>query len=135
VIYLCPLYLSLTPTHQYTHKNTQLQRATSHCHSFTVNICLSYGSRGDIVNACRSVAACVKGGDFALDEIDEKMISDRLSTGGGADPDLLIRTSGEYRLSNFLLWQVRCILCTIYAICYNTVPPQRYILQLFYLQF
>eukprot|EP00601_Ochromonadales_sp_CCMP2298_P000064 CAMPEP_0173182272 /NCGR_PEP_ID=MMETSP1141-20130122/7741_1 /TAXON_ID=483371 /ORGANISM="non described non described, Strain CCMP2298" /LENGTH=350 /DNA_ID=CAMNT_0014105339 /DNA_START=187 /DNA_END=1239 /DNA_ORIENTATION=+ len=84
----------------------ELQRATSHCHSFTVNICLSYGSRGDIVNACRSVAACVKGGDFAPDEIDEKMISDRLSTGGGADPDLLIRTSGEYRLSNFLLWQM-----------------------------
>ena len=68
-------------------------------------ICLAYGSREEILAAVRSIAADHASGDVSIDEIDEIMISKRLYTGGLPDPDLIIRTSGEERISNFLLWQ------------------------------
>jgi len=72
-----------------------------------LNLCLAlnYGSRQEMVAAVQSIADKVKNGDLDSDEIDETIFSGALSTSDMPDPDLLIRTSGECRLSNFLLWQ------------------------------
>ncbi|MEN3973858.1 isoprenyl transferase [Emcibacter sp. SYSU 3D8] len=71
----------------------------------TLTIAISYGAQAEIVNAARLIAAAHKRGDLDLDEIDEGMFSRFLYTESMPDPDLLIRTSGEQRLSNFMLWQ------------------------------
>ena len=70
-----------------------------------MNIALNYGGREEIVSAVKNVCADVQKGDINPQEITEKMFSDYLYTAGQPDIDLLIRTSGEQRLSNFLLWQ------------------------------
>jgi len=72
-----------------------------------LNLCLAlnYGSRHEMVSAVQAIAKKVKKGDLKLDEINETIFSNTLSTSDMPNPDLLIRTSGEYRLSNFLLWQ------------------------------
>ena len=72
----------------------------------TLNLALSYGSRAEVVDAVRQVARDAVAGRIDPDAITESVISDRLYTAGLPDPDLLIRTSGELRLSNFLLWQL-----------------------------
>jgi len=71
-----------------------------------LNLAVSYGSRAEIVEAVRSIGESVRRGQLPVSAIDEALISARLQTAGQPDPDLLIRTSGELRLSNFLLWQV-----------------------------
>jgi undecaprenyl diphosphate synthase len=71
----------------------------------TLVLALSYGSREEIVAAAREVAGQVARGELAEDAIDETVFASHLSTVGIPDPDLIIRTSGEQRLSNFLLWQ------------------------------
>ena len=71
----------------------------------TFNIALNYGGRDEIVKATRKIAEQVKQGKIDVDEINEKMVSDNLYTAGEPDPDLVIRTSGEIRLSGFLPWQ------------------------------
>jgi len=73
--------------------------------TISVNIALSYGARAELVEAMRSLAARVASGELAPSDIDEAEIEGALQTAGLPDPDLLIRTSGEQRLSNFLLWQ------------------------------
>lgn len=70
-----------------------------------LNIAINYGGRQEIVNGVRNIAEQVKKGKLKPSDIDENMISDSLYTAGMPDPDLIIRPSGEYRLSNFLLWQ------------------------------
>ena len=70
-----------------------------------VNICINYGSRDEIVQATRSLARKVEAGELAPEKIDESLFERELLTAGVPDPDLLIRTSGEQRISNFLLWQ------------------------------
>ena len=72
----------------------------------TLNLFISYGSRAEILRATRSIAADVAAGRLSPGEITEADIEKRLFTAGCPDPDLLIRTSGEQRISNFLLWQV-----------------------------
>lgn len=69
-------------------------------------IALSYGSRHEIVNAAKKIAALAKRGDIEPSDIDLKMFSDMLYTKSIPDPDILIRTSGERRISNYLLWQL-----------------------------
>lgn len=69
-------------------------------------IATNYGGRQEILQACRSIAAAVKDGTLALEDIDESVFERHLYTSGICDPDLLIRTSGEMRISNFLLWQM-----------------------------
>ncbi len=69
-------------------------------------IALNYGSRDEIVRAVRAIARSVKEGELDPGQIDEETISSHLDTAGIPDPDLLIRTSGELRLSNYLLWQL-----------------------------
>jgi undecaprenyl diphosphate synthase len=70
-----------------------------------LTVALSYGGRAEIARAARLIAAAVKAGEIALDQIDEDLFARHLLTVDIPDPDLLIRTSGEQRLSNFLLWQ------------------------------
>ena len=72
----------------------------------TLTIALSYGSRTEISDACRSIAQLVKDKHIDPSDIDPELFSQHLSTGTLPDPDLLIRTSGEQRISNFLLWQM-----------------------------
>lgn len=74
--------------------------------SMSLVLALSYSSKWEITEAVRSIASKVKTGELALDEIDDKLISNELTTTFMPDPDLLIRTGKEQRLSNFLLWQV-----------------------------
>ncbi|MGI6097765.1 MAG: isoprenyl transferase [Dethiobacteria bacterium] len=71
-----------------------------------LNFALNYGGRKEIINAVREIAAKVKQGEMSVDEINEDTFSQSLYTAGLHDPDLLIRPSGEMRLSNFLLWQL-----------------------------
>jgi undecaprenyl diphosphate synthase len=71
----------------------------------TLTIAISYGAQAEIVNAARQIAAAHKRGELDLEEIDEGMFSRFLYTDTMPDPDLVIRTSGEQRLSNFMLWQ------------------------------
>ena len=69
-------------------------------------LALSYSSRWEIIEAARRIAAEVKNGTMEVTDINEEAISRHLTTNGIPDPDLLIRTSGELRISNFLLWQI-----------------------------
>lgn len=69
------------------------------------NIALNYGGRDEIVHATKAIAEKVKNGEIDVDDINEELVSKCLYTGGIPDPDLLIRTSGEIRLSGFLPWQ------------------------------
>jgi undecaprenyl diphosphate synthase len=72
----------------------------------TVGLCVSYGGREDIVHAVRALARQVQAGLIAPEEIDQAAVERHLGTAGMPDPDLLIRTSGEMRISNFFLWQL-----------------------------
>ncbi|MSP21305.1 MAG: isoprenyl transferase [Alphaproteobacteria bacterium] len=78
---------------------------TRHNEGLVVVVALNYGSHEEIVHAARSLARDAAQGTVRPDDIDETMFAARLSTDGIPNPDLLIRTSGEQRLSNFLLWQ------------------------------
>ena len=72
----------------------------------TFSIAINYGGRDELLNAVKQIAEQTKNGELNIDEITEQVISDNLYTKGQPDPDLLIRTSGEIRLSNFLPWQL-----------------------------
>lgn len=78
---------------------------TAHNTERFLNIAFNYGGREEIIRACRRAAEQVATGELVAAEIDEACFSSLLDTNGIPDPELLIRTSGEYRLSNFLLWQ------------------------------
>ena len=80
--------------------------ATAHYTDHTFIIALSYGSRTEITDAAKQIAEKVKSGEMKVKEIDEQTIADHLYLPGIPDPELMIRTSGELRLSNFLLWQL-----------------------------
>ena len=71
-----------------------------------LNLALNYGSHQEIVRAVKSLALKVREGKVDPESIDKKAISESLYTSNISDPELLIRTSGEHRLSNFLLWQI-----------------------------
>lgn len=79
---------------------------TQHNQSIRFTIATNYGGRQDILQACRTIAAQVQQGLLQPNQIDEAVFERHLYTSGICDPDLLIRTSGEMRLSNFLLWQM-----------------------------
>lgn len=83
-----------------------VEGATAAGTTLALNICISYGSRAELVRAARLIAEEVAAGRLRPEEITEATIADRLYTAPWGDPDLLIRTSGELRISNFLLWQL-----------------------------
>jgi undecaprenyl diphosphate synthase len=79
---------------------------TSHNSDMTLTLALSYGGRQEISLSVRKIMEEIRSGALRVEQITEDLISNFLYTGGMPDPDLLIRTSGEYRVSNFLLWQI-----------------------------
>ncbi len=83
-----------------------LEEATKGYTGLNFTIAINYGGRDEITRAVRSLAKDVENGTLKPEDITDKMISERLDTGDLPDPDLLIRTCGELRVSNFLLWQI-----------------------------
>lgn len=79
---------------------------TAHYDKMSMTLALSYSSRWEITNTVREIAAKVAEGAIKPEDIDQELISNNLATKLVPDPELLIRTSGEYRISNFLLWQI-----------------------------
>lgn len=82
------------------------EEATKHCSGLTLCLALNYGGRSEIADAARSLATDVAAGRLDPESIDEASLAARLYTKGLPDPDLLLRTAGEMRISNFLLWQI-----------------------------
>lgn len=78
---------------------------TAHCSGLKVTFAISYGSRQEIIQAVQALAADTLNGKINPQDINEELIQRKLMTAHAPDPDLIIRTSGEYRLSNFLMWQ------------------------------
>jgi undecaprenyl diphosphate synthase len=83
----------------------KIERVSGKQHKVTVNIAINYGSREEITHSAREIAKLVKAGKLSPDDITEDTVSGHLYTAGQPDPDLIIRPSGEHRLSNFMLWQ------------------------------
>ena len=86
----------LDTTFALTQKNTGM----------VLSLAINYGGRADVVQACQKLAARVQAGELTPEGITEELLGRELYTGEAPDPDLLIRTGGDYRVSNFLLWQV-----------------------------
>lgn len=85
---------------------SEAEKMTEMNAGLTMILAISYSSRWEIVEAAKRIASEVKAGSLNVDQIDEKVFSDHLATAGIPDPDLLIRTSGELRISYFLMWQL-----------------------------
>lgn len=100
---------------------------TKNNNKLMLNIALSYSGQWDVTQACRSIALDVQTGLIDAESVDEQLFASYLSTGSIPDPDLLIRTSGEFRISNFMLWQ--CAYSEIYVT--NTYWPDFHRSQLY----
>lgn len=82
------------------------EQETAENSTLILNIAFNYGGRDDIVQACQKLAQRVEAGEISASDIDSEAFSNALWTHGTPDPEILIRTSGEYRISNFLLWEI-----------------------------
>ena len=92
---------------EYTKRAVEKAMAeTAHNDGLILNFALNYGSRSEMIQGIQSICKDVKENNLSIDEIDEACFNNRLMTHDLTDPDLLIRTSGEIRLSNFMLWQL-----------------------------
>ena len=89
----------------FQNKIAHVEKATKNNSGLLVNVALNYGSRNELTAAVKEIASEVKNGATELSDITETLISNHLYTKGQPDPDLIIRPSGELRLSNFLMWQ------------------------------
>ena len=87
------------------HKMDKAMSQTAGNQRMTLNVAANYGGRWDIVNAARKTAKAVASGDIKIEQIDEDYFTGQVMLGNSSDPDLFIRTGGEMRISNFLLWQ------------------------------
>lgn len=95
---LLPKYLIKAITHA--------EDRTKKYNNYIFNIALAYGSRHEMLDAIKGIAKDVRDNKLKIDDIDEKVFASKLYTGDMPDPDLILRTSGELRISNFLLWQL-----------------------------
>ena len=102
--------------HATTEKNTGL----------VFNIALNYGGRAEILRAARAAAEKVRDGVISVEDIDEEIFSEGLYTAGMPDPDLIIRTGGEYRLSNFLTWQSAYSELVVTPVYWPDFTPEEY---------
>jgi len=91
----------------------------------TLQLAINYGGRQELVDAAQSLARKVKEGTLAPEEIDENQLADALYTAGIPDPDLLIRTAGEMRLSNFLLWQLSYAELWVTEVCWPDFTEEK----------
>ena len=82
------------------------EEATAQCTGMWMVLAISYSSRWEIIEAVRRIARNVADGKLSADDIDESIVADNMATAGIPDPDLLIRTGGDHRISNYLLWQI-----------------------------
>jgi undecaprenyl diphosphate synthase len=83
----------------------EAEATTAHKTGMQLNIAISYGGRLEIVDAAKAIATQVQAGTLKIEDIDENVFAKNLYLKGAPDPDLVIRTGGEFRLSNYLLWQ------------------------------
>lgn len=97
--------LKQLPTKCYDRLQEAMQKTADNTNC-TLTLALSYSARWEITEAARQLAAKVQAGEITPDDIDEQMVSSHLTTNGIPDPELMIRTSGEQRISNYLLWQL-----------------------------
>jgi undecaprenyl diphosphate synthase len=93
------------PTEAYENLINVIEK-TSRNTGLNLALALSYSSRWEITEAVKNISSAVKNGTLNIEQINEKTISENLTTNGTPDPDLLIRTGGEQRISNYLLWQL-----------------------------
>lgn len=84
----------------------QALEITKNNNKIYLNICLNYGGRDEITYACKKIAQEIKNGNLSVNEINESLINNNLMSAGIPDVDVMVRTSGEQRISNFLLWQI-----------------------------
>lgn len=87
-------------------KIKEIEQNTKNNKALTLNVAFSYGAREEIVNASKKIAIAVSEGEINLNQIDENIFAQKLYNPDIPDPDLLIRTAGDFRISNFLLWQL-----------------------------
>ena len=104
----------------------QMEARTAENTRLTLQIAVSYGARDELVAAMRLLAEDVAAGRLAPDQIDQEMVSGALFTAGVDDPDLVIRTSGEMRVSNFLLWQAAYAEFAFVDECWPDFTPERF---------
>ncbi|MEL6476635.1 MAG: isoprenyl transferase [Pseudomonadota bacterium] len=104
----------------------QMEARTAENTRLTLQIAVSYGARDELVAAMRLLAEEVAAGRLAPDQIDQEMVSGALFTAGVDDPDLVIRTSGEMRVSNFLLWQAAYAEFAFVDECWPDFTPERF---------
>ncbi|MDB5010304.1 MAG: isoprenyl transferase [Mucilaginibacter sp.] len=97
--------LHMLPKKCYNELNNAIETTAANT-GLTLTLALSYSSRREIVQAAKNIASKVKSGELDINDIDEELFENNLYTGGMPDPELLIRTSGEHRISNYLLWQI-----------------------------
>jgi undecaprenyl diphosphate synthase len=97
--------LKMLPEKCYRELTAAIERTASNT-GLVLTLALSYSSRREIVQAAKEIARQVKNGDLDPDDINEEVFENNLYTSGMPNPELLIRTSGEYRISNYLLWQI-----------------------------
>lgn len=84
----------------------EAKKKTENNTRMTLHLALSYSSKWEIINAVKNIASKVKNNELNIDEINDSIFDAHLTTAGIPDPELLVRTSGEHRISNFLLWQI-----------------------------
>lgn len=83
----------------------QLEKSSDDKNKTVVNLAINYGGRAELVNAVKKIGKKIADGELSANDVDEELVSSNLYTANQPDPDIIIRPSGEYRLSNFMIWQ------------------------------
>ena len=104
----------------------QMEERTADNDAITLQVAISYGAREELTNAVRAIAAQAVAGEISVEDIAEETVSGALFTAGIDDPDLVIRTSGEMRISNFLLWQIAYAEFAFVAECWPEFTAEKF---------